>query len=131
MKRAASNFTLQRFGQGFYFGPHPSKSHDYTTPMLFKTAPETAPASGKGVLLLCLVYVGKNKIFNTSQWTEGKLVLEPEFDSVWGIPTPDNMRPRHKPQDHVINFAERVVYNSNACLANYVVFYNFEKRQSL
>ena len=116
MKRAGGNYEEQRFGRGHYFAPNPSKSHDYTTPGRRRLK------RGKGIMLLSPVHVGHTQIFNTSQWTKGDYQLPEKFDSVWGVPSPNNITESRLR----INFPERVVYHNDSCLVNYVIFYSFE-----
>jgi hypothetical protein len=114
MKYAGNNYA-QRFGNGLYFGPHPSKSHDYTTPG------RNERTDGKAVMLLCNVHVDRVKTYTTSQWCSGTFPLPDGYDSVLGQVSDSSVT------DGVINFPERVIYNHDAAAPCYFVCYDFRK----
>ena len=90
---------FQRFGNGFYLAPNSSKCNDYTQ-----------SCDGLKAVLLCDVLPGKRYIVQTNrQHLKGPPT---GYDSVYGNIGED------------LNFAEQVVYKSEAVLPRYIIVYN-------
>jgi len=90
-----------RFGAGLYFAPDAAKSNDYAQ-----------PHKEIRCLILCKVVVGKTMICTQDQ---PDLLAPPMgYDSVLGEP------------GGTLNYPEVVIFNEDAILPAYVVFYRLE-----
>jgi hypothetical protein len=88
-----------RFGPGLYFAPDSAKSHDYTT----------QNSNGVRCLVLCKIVCGSPWITQTSQHT------------LTGVPTGYDSIVGAKGTD--LKYSEGVLYDEDAVLPAYVVFY--------
>jgi len=100
MKYVNTKNAWGRFGAGLYFAPDAAKSNDYTQPY-----------NSVRCLILCKVVVGNAKILYQDQ---SNLKAPPQgFDSVLGKPGGGG----------ALNYPELVLFNEDAVLPAYVVFY--------
>jgi len=99
LQTAGKNFGWTRFGPGLYFAPDAAKSNDYVK-----------GHNGINCMILCKVVVGRPKIFYDSQ---PLLTSVPSgYDSILGE------------VGSVLNYPELVLYDEDAVLPSYVVFYH-------
>jgi len=99
MKYANTKNSWGRFGAGLYFAPDAAKSNDYTNPY-----------QNVRCLILCKVVVGKPMIYLQDQ---PDLTAPPlGYDSVLGETGGGNL-----------NYPELVLFNEDAILPAYAVFY--------
>jgi len=104
--RAQSNISWGRFGNGIYFSPCSSKSHDYNA---------HSEKNGVRNLLLCRVTLGKTFV---SQYNMDYLQGPPQgHHSVTGEPGED-------PNNRHLNYPEVVIWEERSILPVYVVFYS-------
>jgi hypothetical protein len=93
---------LFRFGRGLYFAHNSSKANDYTSPN---------STTGLRVMFQCDVACGK--VYCT-QYDMTSLTSPPSgYDSVEGVPGGS------------LNYPEMVVYNEDAVMPRYIVFYKY------
>lgn len=95
---AQTNHSWGRFGSGLYFAPNSSKSHDYVH-----------TKGNVKVMILCKVAAGK--VFKTKVDMPNLRCPPSGYDSVSGEVGGN------------LNYAELVVYASDASLPSYILFY--------
>jgi len=104
---SGSNITFLRFGHGIYFSVHSAKSHDYNY---------RSDRGGTRCLIACDVTIGRTS--PTSDDMQNLQAPPSGYDSVTGVP------------GRSLNYPETVVYEEDAVLPRFLVFYKSDVRGS-
>jgi len=103
LSRAQSNINFARFGNGIYFSPCSSKSHDYNG---------NSEKNGIRAMLLCQVIIGKPFV---SRENLTDLMAPPSgYHSVYGEP------------GGALNYPEVVIWDEKAIVPKAIVFYSIK-----